>query len=204
MDDVAHSGWYRRAPHRRRQQAAHQQTAGHVQQGHAGPLAGFAGAALFAWLWSKVGHRINLGLFFQTTAIFLFSLWGFKFVEQQFFPVSDRNEVVVDLWLPEGSTYQATEAEVQRFERRLNGDPRIKQYTSYVGRGIPHFFFASMGEQRHSNYGAVVITARNNAERDALFHEVWQWLQSDFPNVKGHVSRFENGPPTGYPVRDFR
>lgn len=136
-----------------------------------------------------------------TTAVFFFSLWGFKFVEQQFFPVSDRNEVVVDLWLPEGSTYQATEAEVQRFERRLNGDARITQYTSYVGRGIPHFFFASMGEQRHSNYGAVVITARNNAERDALFHEVWQWLQSDFPNVKGHVSRFENGPPTGYPVQ---
>ena len=136
-----------------------------------------------------------------TMVVFAISIWGFKFVEQQFFPVSDRNEVVVDLWLPEGSTFQSMEKEVERFEQRLNGDPRVLQHTAYVGGGIPHFFFASMGEQRNSNYAAVVITAHNNHERDTLFHDVWGWLQTDFPNVKGHVSRFENGPPTGYPVQ---
>ena len=136
-----------------------------------------------------------------TCIIFILSLWAFQFVEQQFFPVSDRNEVQVELWLPEGSSFKLIEQEVRAIEQHLNTDARIKQYVSYVGGGIPHFFIAAFGELRHLNYAAVVITAENNQERDAIYRDAKKWLPIDFPHIKTRVTRFENGPPVVNPIQ---
>jgi len=136
-----------------------------------------------------------------TFMVFAVSMWAFKFVEQQYFPTSDRNEILVGLWLPEGASFQAMEREVDAIESLLKKDERIVHYVSYVGGGIPHFFIAAFGEQRHVNYAAIVLSARDNQERDALYHEIKTWLPKEFSHIRASVARFENGPPVVSPIQ---
>ena len=146
-----------------------------------------------------VDHRwIVIGL---TILAFVISGLGFRYVEQQFFPISDRFEVIVDVWLPEGASINATQLEVEKIERKLSTDPQVASYSSYVGGGTPHFFLALVPEQPHSNYAAVVITAKNTQARDALYQSLRTYLETELPNVRARVTRLESGPPVGYPVQ---
>ncbi len=93
---------------------------------------------LRGWIsWCVDRRRLVLGL---TLALFLVGLAGFTLVPQQFFPSSDRPEVLVDLRLPEGASNAATLREVQRFEAVLADRPQIDHYIDFVGAGAPRFF----------------------------------------------------------------
>lgn len=160
-------------------------------------------AAIYDHFRSLVGwcvdHRwIVIG---ATVVIFGASLYGFRFVQQQFFPISSRNELVVDFWLPDGASFSATESQVARFESRLATDTRVADYVSYVGGDTPHFYLALPVEKQHSNYAAIVITAKDAEARDALFRELRRYLDDNFPSVRAHVARLESGPPVGFPVQ---
>ena len=146
-----------------------------------------------------VDHRYKVIV--GTFAIFVASLGGLAFVKQQFFPLSERTEIIVDVWLPAGSSFAATEHEVLRLEARLGHDARVRTYSSYIGGGPPHFFLAMLPEQNFKNYAAVVISAQDVDARDALYEDVKRWLADDFPLVRGRAYRFESGPPVGYPVQ---
>ncbi len=136
-----------------------------------------------------------------TFALFVASLGGLVLVKQQFFPVSERTEIIVDLWLPAGSSLAAVEREVLRLEGKLLADPGVQSLAAYIGSGPPHFFLAMLPEQRHTNYAAVVVSARDVAQRDRLYDAIRRWLREDFPAVRGRAYRFESGPPVGYPVQ---
>lgn len=151
---------------------------------------------IVAWC---VDHRYKV--IAGTFVIFAISLAGLGLVKQQFFPISERTEIIVDLWLPEGSSFAATEKEVERFESRLANDARVRFHSAYVGGGPPHFFLAMLPEQPHKNYGAVVINATDVDARDALYEDIKRWMADGFPSVRGRVYRFESGPPVGYPVQ---
>jgi multidrug efflux pump len=137
----------------------------------------------------------------STLVIFVISALGFHFVEQQFFPISDRTEIVIDAWLPAGASFNATQIEVEKIERKLASDPRVMHYSSYVGGGTPHFFLALVPEELHSNYAALVISAKDVPSRDALYHSLRTYLETELPNVRARISRLESGPPVGYPVQ---
>ena len=73
-------------------------------------------------------------------AVFALSIFGFRFVEQQFFPSSNRPELIINLWLPEGSSLKQPRHEVEKFEKQLAGDKHIVNFVSYVGNGSPRFY----------------------------------------------------------------
>ncbi len=137
-----------------------------------------------------------------TVAAFGASVAGFTRVPQQFFPASDRLEVLVDMRLPEGSSFAATAAEVARLETLLQQQPGVTSYAAYTGTGTPRFFLAFSPELDQPNYAQVVINTAGIPEREALLRVVTASLdRGDFPDVRLRPSRLELGPPVGYPVQ---
>jgi multidrug efflux pump subunit AcrB len=136
---------------------------------------------------------------------FIASATGFILVPQQFFPTSDRREVLIDLRLPEGASFAATEAAVKRMEAMLGEQSGIVSYAAYTGTGTPRFFLSFSPELDQTNFAQFVINTRSIADRDALF----SWLSGiaargasgPFPDVRLRPSLLEFGPPVGYPVQ---
>jgi multidrug efflux pump len=136
-----------------------------------------------------------------TIAVFTLSMFGFRFVQQQFFPSSNRPELIVDLWLPQGASFQATEAQVRRFEDRLKGDANIENYVAYVGNGSPRFYLPLDQQLGHPNFAQFVIITRDNKAREIMAGKLDRILETDFSLLRGRVNRLENGPPVGYAVQ---
>ena len=136
-----------------------------------------------------------------TLALFVLSIGGLRLVKQQFFPLSERTEIVVDLWLPAGTSLAAVEREVARLEGKLKADPGVRVFAAYVGGGPPHFFLAMMPEQRNANYAALVVSAVDVPQRDRLYDRIRTLLREEFPAVRSRTYRFDSGPPVGLPVQ---
>ncbi|MGD2141816.1 MAG: efflux RND transporter permease subunit, partial [Burkholderiales bacterium] len=82
--------------------------------------------------WCVIRRKTVIGL---TAAAFALSIYGFQFVQNQFFPSSNRPELMIDLWLPQGASFEATEDQTRRLEEALQDDPDIVNYVAYVGYG---------------------------------------------------------------------
>jgi multidrug efflux pump len=136
-----------------------------------------------------------------TVMLFLVALGGFRFVEQQFFPSSNRPELLVDLWLPGGASMRGTQAEVERFDKVLAGDGDVVTYVAYVGGGSPRFYLPLDQQLNHDNFAQYVVVARDNEARERLMERLRNALDEDFPVVRGRVQRLENGPPIGWPLQ---
>jgi multidrug efflux pump len=136
-----------------------------------------------------------------TTALFLLAGAGFSLVPQQFFPPSSRREVLVELELPAGSSYEATRLQADRLATLLSADTAVTHYTSYVGGGSPRFFLALNPEPRNPSYAQFVVQTGSLEASTALFARLQQALDRDFADIRTRVSRLENGPPVGYPVQ---
>ena len=136
-----------------------------------------------------------------TLLIFAFSLYSFRFVENQFFPSSNRNELIVDLWLPQGSSFKATRAQSNKLEELLAGDENIVNYVAYIGGGSPRFYLPMQQELRHSNLAQFVIMARDNEAREIVRERLIKVFEDGFYDLRGRVQRLENGPPVGYPIQ---
>jgi len=136
-----------------------------------------------------------------TVAVFALSIFGFRFVQNQFFPSSNRPELIVDLWLPQGASFQATEAQVKRLEEKLKGDENLLRYVAYVGNGSPRFYLPLDQQLNHPNFAQFVIVAKDNKAREVLYDKINRLLENEFTMLRGRVNRLENGPPVGYPVQ---
>ncbi len=136
-----------------------------------------------------------------TVTVFILAIVGFGFVPQQFFPSSARPELLVDLWLPEGSSFVATEAEVKRLEARLMQEEGVINVVSYVGSGSPYFYMAMEKQLANLNYAQLVVMNRDETIREEVLIKLNRWFEDDFPAVRGRASRLENGPPVVYPVQ---
>ena len=139
---------------------------------------------------------------FATVLAFAAAVVGFTRVPQQFFPNSDRLEVIIDMRLPEGSAYAATAAEVNRLDAVLAADPGVKSWVDYVGSGAPRFFLASAPELENANFAQVVVNMRSIPAREAMLARLHAMSDSGaFPDVRMRSGRLELGPPVGYPVQ---
>jgi multidrug efflux pump len=136
-----------------------------------------------------------------TGAVFAASLFGFQFVQQQFFPSSNRPELIIDLWLPQGASYQATEREVRRMEDKLKSDSDVVDYVAYVGGGTPRFYLPIDQQLNHPNFAQFVVLTRDNRAREQVIERLNGTLATEFTLLRGRVNRLENGPPVGYPVQ---
>ena len=133
--------------------------------------------------------------------LFAVALVAFGFIPQQFFPSSSRPELMVDLRLPEGASFQATLAASQRMEQYLETQSGIQNYVSYVGTGSPRFYLPLDQQLPQRNFAQFVVTAKSVPTREALRTRLISELASAFPDVQGRVTRLENGPPVGFPVQ---
>jgi len=136
-----------------------------------------------------------------TLGIFALGIFGFKFIEQQFFPDSIRPELMVEMWLPEGASYAATEEQVKKFERFLKGQEGIESVTSYVGTGSPRFYLPLDQIFPQSNVAQVVVLPKDLEARATLREKIIHEFKVNFPEVRGRVKFLPTGPPVPYPVQ---
>ena len=137
----------------------------------------------------------------STVALFVVALAGFGIVPKQFFPNSDRPELLVDLRLPEGASLAATLRETKRFEAAIHDRKEIASYVSFVGNGAPRFYLPLDQQLAQPNFAQFVITAKDVKQREQLATYLDDELKRDFSEVRSRVSRLENGPPVGFPVQ---
>ena len=153
--------------------------------------------ATVAWC---VIHRKTVLL--ATLLLFFASLFAFKLVQQQFFPSSTRVELMVDIKLPEGASYQATEKQVLVLEAFLEKEKDLySNYVSYVGTGTPRFYFPLDQQLPAPNFAQFVITSKSVKAREELRTKLINAFDTIFPAVRTRVQRLENGPPVGFPVQ---
>ena len=152
--------------------------------------------AIVTWCveWRKTTIALSL-------AVFFLGVFGFNFIEKQFFPDSSRPELMVELWTPEGTSFQANEAQVKKFEAAMAKDPNVESITSYVGTGSPRFYLPLDQIFPQSNVSQVVVLARDLKSREVLRLKIVDIFRNDFPEVRGRVKLLPNGPPVPYPVQ---
>ena len=149
-----------------------------------------------------VRHRwITIGI---TALSFVAGIAAFNMgVQKQFFPPSSRPELLVDLWLPQGSSLKATQAAVERVEALLKDDDNIASLSSYVGNGAPRFYLPLDQQLFNDNFGQLVIVTKGYDEREATrtrLMEAFRDPDGSWSHLRTRVQRLENGPPVGYPV----
>ncbi|KMK65616.1 efflux RND transporter permease subunit [Puniceibacterium sp. IMCC21224] len=166
---------------------AHHEGPGRIRRMFHGIL---RGAMRFRWL-----------TIIATIAVFGGAIFGMRFVENQFFPSSDRPELLVDFTLPHNAAISATEAEMDRMEEHLHDNENVSFWTSYVGRGAPRFLLSFDTLTPGSNTGQIVIQTPSIEARNALRAQLRAAAATDFPGVDIYVKLLEIGPPVGRPVQ---
>jgi multidrug efflux pump len=151
------------------------------------------------WVTWCVEHRWKV--IAGTLTGFVLALGAFTLVPQQFFPSSDRPELLVDLRLPENASFDATLRQAQRFERDLDGRREIDHYIDFVGAGAPRFFLPLDEQLPAPNLAQFVVTAKGVREREALAASLDRLLHTRYTSLRTRISRLENGPPVGFPVQ---
>lgn len=136
-----------------------------------------------------------------TLAAFGLGVFGFKFIEQQFFPDSSRPELMVELWMPEGTAFAATEAQTKKFEAFIQKQEGVESVTSYVGTGSPRFYLPLDQIFPQTNVSQVVVLPKDLNARETLRLKIIAAFKTGFPEIRGRVKLLPNGPPVPYPVQ---
>jgi multidrug efflux pump subunit AcrB len=135
-------------------------------------------------------------------AAFALALVGMKFVQQQFFPSSDRDELIVEWNLPQNSAIAETNAQMARFEQEaLQGNDGIDHWSTYVGTGAPRFVLSFDVKTANIYFGQIVIVTKGIKVRDRVRAELETYLKKTFPGTDAYVKLLEVGPPVGRPVQ---
>ncbi|MFV5371609.1 efflux RND transporter permease subunit [Acinetobacter pittii] len=136
-----------------------------------------------------------------TVGIFVLSVLMFKLVPQQFFPPSNRAEILVDLKLEEGASLTATEQAVKKVEKFLSKQKGIDNYVAYVGTGSPRFYLPLDQQLPQASFAQFVVLASSLDDRDDIRRSLETQIKQLLPQVRTRVSLLENGPPVGYPLQ---
>ncbi len=136
-----------------------------------------------------------------SAGLFVLSAVGMNFVQQQFFPASDRPELLVNLSLPQGGSIVGTREHVDRFEKLLAGDRDIEHWSTYIGQGAVRFYLSLDQQLANDFFAQLVIVTKGPRERERLRARLEAALAADFDQVIGRVSALELGPPVGWPVK---
>lgn len=150
--------------------------------------------------WCVVHKKTTISL---TVLAFILGLGGLQIVEKQFFPESNRPEVLVDLWMPEGTSFQAMEEVVWRAEQELMAINEVDTITSFIGAGVPRFYLSLDQIFPQPNVAQLILTPAS-AEikvRDAMLNKAARLLDERFPEIRPRARLLPNGPPVAYPVQ---
>jgi multidrug efflux pump subunit AcrB len=137
-----------------------------------------------------------------TLTMFVLSVVGMGFVQQQFFPSSDRNELIVDWNLPQNSSINETAAQMARFEKEaLAGDDDVAHWSSYIGQGAMRFVLSFDVQPAHPSFGQTIIVTKNLEARNRLKAKLETYLKREFVGTDAFVKLLDIGPPVGRPIQ---
>ncbi|WP_145191076.1 efflux RND transporter permease subunit [Pseudomonas sp. URMO17WK12:I11] len=136
-----------------------------------------------------------------TIVLFALSVFCMRFVQNQFFPSSDRPEILVDLNLPQNASINETRKVVDRFEATLKDDPDIESWSTYIGQGAIRFYLPLDQQLQNPYYAQLVIVSKGLEERGELMARLQKRLHEDFVGIGTNVQSLEMGPPVGRPIQ---
>jgi multidrug efflux pump subunit AcrB len=136
-----------------------------------------------------------------TLAAFVAAVMLLRFVPNQFFPASDRPELLVDLTLRQNASIRASEAAAVRLEKALAEDKDVDHWSTYVGRGAIRFYLPLNVQLPNPFFAQAVVVARDFEARQRLQGRLEKLLAEEFPDAVGRVSPLELGPAVGWPLQ---
>ena len=136
-----------------------------------------------------------------TLACFAAAILAVPLVPRQFFPPSDRPDLLVDLTLPQNASIYASEATAERLDHLLEGDPDVARWSTYIGRGAVRFYLPLDVRLPNNFFSQAVIVAKDVASRERLQRKLEAALAENFPAAVSRVSPLGLGPPVGWPVQ---
>ncbi|WP_395666029.1 efflux RND transporter permease subunit [Methylocella sp.] len=148
--------------------------------------------AMMRWRWVSIA-----GAF----ACLALAAFASPYVPRQFFPSSDRPELVVDMALPQNASIFASENVASGLDRLLTGDPDVARWSTYVGRGAIRFYLPLDVQLANDFFSQAVVVAKDVPARERLHKKIEAYLKNDVPSVVARISPLELGPPVGWPVQ---
>ena len=136
-----------------------------------------------------------------TLAMFVASLFAIRLIPNQFFPASDRPELLVDLTLPQNASIFASETVARRLDDVLKDDPDVARWSTNVGRGAIRFYLPLNVQLPNNFFSQAVVVAKDVGARERLRVKLEKVLANEFPNLVSRVSTLELGPPVGWPIQ---
>jgi multidrug efflux pump len=152
----------------------------------------------YAVTWCVVHRWKAIGI---TLAIFVLGMVGMGRVQQQFFPDSNRPEILVDLWFAEGTSFAYNESITKAVEKRLMQESGVSSISTWVGSGVPRFYLPLDQVFPQTNVSQIILLPNGLKERETLRKSLPAVLAAEFPEVRARVKLLPNGPPVPYPVQ---
>ncbi|QXW26010.1 efflux RND transporter permease subunit [Acinetobacter johnsonii] len=197
-DVVQRAPWYQRLWARLRRQPEPEPMVHHAGEQH-DPYQTKFYQHFKKWVNACVTYRKTV--IAATVGIFVLSVLMFKLVPQQFFPPSNRAEIVVDIKLEEGASLKATEAAVRKVEGFLSKQQGIDNFVAYVGTGSPRFYLPLDQQLPQASFAQFVVLASSLDDRDEIRKTLSEKIRLLLPEARTRVALLENGPPVGYPLQ---
>ena len=148
--------------------------------------------------WCVTYRWITIGV---TVAIFALGIFGMTKVQQQFFPNSSRPEIMLDIWFPEGTSFEANELTAKRVEARLLQEDGVNSVSTWVGSGVPRFYLPLDQVFPQSNVSQFIILPKSLKVRESLRIKLPALMAQEFSEVRARIKVLPNGPPVPYPVQ---
>ncbi|MBA2125419.1 ACR family transporter [Hyphomicrobium methylovorum] len=136
-----------------------------------------------------------------TLTLFAGAVLAMPLIPNQFFPASDRPELLVDLRLPQNASIDATSRVVAHVDQLLKNDPDVERWSAYAGRGAIRFYLPLDVQLPNDFFAQTVIVAKNVEARDRLHAKLEKTLAEELPSVVGRIYPLELGPPVGWPIQ---
>ena len=136
-----------------------------------------------------------------TIAMFVASIFAIRLIPNQFFPSSDRPELLVDMTLPQNASIFASETVARRLDDILKDDPDVARWSTNVGRGAIRFYLPLNVQLPNNFFSQAVVVAKDVPARERLREKLEKVLANEFPSLVSRVSTLELGPPVGWPVQ---
>ena len=147
--------------------------------------------------WALGHHKAVLLL---TLGAFILSLLSFPLIKQEFFPSSTRNEIIVSMQFPQSSSIDYTQSQAKSLDALLKDNEHIDHFTTYVGEGSPRFVLTLEPELPRTNFMQTIIVTKSLEDRDALFKDLQDQLNDQYPSALINMQFVQIGPPSKYPV----
>lgn len=150
---------------------------------------------LIVWFMARKRLAVGLGI-----AAFVLGIVLFATVREQFFPSAERNQFVIDVWMPQGSRIESTDAVMQRIENHLAGKSDIVHFASFVGQSAPRFYYNVNPQQPDPAYGQFIINTTSVEETSRLVGELRPDLAKLAPEALVIVKELQQGTQMEAPV----